>query len=78
MYVYICYICYIKCYICYMIYVYIIKSIFSVTYTKPNIAPLAIYLAVPSFTKTTVHFLFAKFGPMMDTIIADVGDRYRH
>ena len=61
-----------------MIYVYIIKSIFSVTYTKPNIAPLAIYLAVSSFTKTTVHFLFAKFGPMMDTIIADVGDRYRH
>ena len=57
-----------------LVYVKIIKTISSVTQTKTNVALPAIHSTVSSFTKTTVHFLFAKFG----SIIADVTDSCRY
>ena len=61
-----------------LVHVKIIKTISSVTQAKTNVALLAIYSTVSSFTKTTFQFIFSKFGPVMDTIIANVTDRYRY
>ena len=58
-----------------LVYVKIIKGFSVVSQARTNVALLAIYSTVSSFTKTTVQFLFAKFGSTMDTIIADVTDR---
>ena len=54
-----------------LVYVKIIKTVSGVTQARTNAALLAIYLTVSSFTKTTVKFLFAKVGSMMDIIIAN-------
>ena len=59
-------------------YMKIIETISSVTQATTNVALLAIYSTVSNFTKTTVQCVFSKFGAMMNTITADVTDRYRY
>ena len=59
-------------------YMKIIETISSVTQATTNVALLAIYSTVSSFTKTTVQCVFSKFEAMMNTITADVTDRYRY
>ena len=59
-----------------LVYVKIIKTIS--TPTKTNVALLAIYSTISRFTKTIIQFLFTKFEPLMDTIIAGVTDRCRY
>ena len=55
----------------------ILETVPTVTQTKTNVALLAI-LDCYLFYKNNSLVFFTKFGPMMDTNIADVTDKCRY